>query len=593
LSSEEEGQNHPQQPFYEDEEELERDQAESMEKLDKRIGWYKAGNGDAKDHNRETWSEEKLLARYEHLREVTKKNMPHLWPGLEFALSVKTILNIKGNTLPFSGILLGPASSAKTVIVELFRGSRHTFYTDNFSPKSLVSHNSAVPKEKLREIDMLPKIKDKYFLTPELAPIFAARDDDLLQVLGILTRVADGRGYESDSGAQGHRGYNEKIMFTWLGAVVDIPYKVHKLLGTLGPKLYFFRMPRVEETEDYYHNSRSDNFIEKEQEIRTALFEYLTYFEMNPEATMEVEDGLPKISIDIDKDEELADRIIIRLSKLLARLRAIVPTWETRDTQGSEYAYTIAKVEDPSRAITQLRNLARGHALSQGRKCITIEDIPIVIHTALSTATTERVRIFETLIANKGSLTTSQICDFLNTTNPTARRTMAELKAVGLVEMEETQADDGYNQVYEITLKSEFNWFLSKQFAELIRLKEKYPPGTQPTNETSSSENNEQSGSFNQNKGIRGGENSFHPPNNVIEDSSKVLEYPPKCYHCNVNGFTNKDQYEGHVIRFHRNLPCYPGPADLEKFVLTPQGMSWEQPLPRDQYFEFELEPKK
>jgi hypothetical protein len=202
LSSEEEGQDQPQQPFYEDEEELERDQAESMEKLDKRIGWCKSGNGDGKGHNRETWSEEKLLARYEYLKYITKKNMPHLWPGLEFALSVKTILNIKGNTLPFSGILLGPASSAKTVIVELFRGSRHTFYTDNFSPKSLVSHNSAVPKEKLREIDMLPKIKDKYFLTPELAPIFAARDDDLLQVLGILTRVADGRGYESDSGAQ-------------------------------------------------------------------------------------------------------------------------------------------------------------------------------------------------------------------------------------------------------------------------------------------------------------------------------------------------------------------------------------------------------
>jgi hypothetical protein len=446
---------------------LERDQEEAVKKLDKRIGWYGPDNGNTKDRSRETWSEEKLFEKYNHLKEVTKKNMPHLWHGLEFALSVKTILNIKDNTLPFSGILLGPASSAKTVIVELFRGSKHTFYTDNFSPKSLVSHNSAVPKEKLREIDMLPKIKDKYFLTPELAPIFAARDDDLLQVLGILTRVADGRGYESDSGAQGYRGYNEKIMFTLLGAVVDIPYKVHRLLGTLGPKIYFFRMPRVEETEDYYHNTRTDNFIEKEQEIRTALFEYLTYFEMNPEATMEVEDGLPKISIDIDKDEELADRIIIRLSKLLARLRAIVPTWETKDTQGSEYAYTIAKVEDPSRAITQLRNLARGHALSQGRTHFTIQDIPIIIHTALSTASIERVRIFDILIANNGSLTTSQICEFLNTTPPTARRTMTELKATGLVQMDETKSNDGYNTTSLITLKSEFDWFLSDEFTEL------------------------------------------------------------------------------------------------------------------------------
>lgn len=105
-----------------------------------------------------------------------------------------------------------------------------------------------------------------------------------------------------------------------------------------------------------------------------------------------------------------ANTIIIRLSKLLARLRAIVPTWETKDTQGSEYSYTIAKIEDPSLKLTQLRNLTRGHALSQGRKYFTIEDIPIIIHTALSTASIERVRILDILIANKGTLTTSQIC---------------------------------------------------------------------------------------------------------------------------------------------------------------------------------------
>ena len=75
------------------------------------------------------WSTEKLLQRYEHLRQVTLENLPHLWPGLEFAIAVKTIQNIKGCNLPFAGILLGPASSQKTLIIELFRGSSNTFYT--------------------------------------------------------------------------------------------------------------------------------------------------------------------------------------------------------------------------------------------------------------------------------------------------------------------------------------------------------------------------------------------------------------------------------------------------------------------------------
>lgn len=241
------------------------------------------------------WSVSKLLEKYENLRRVTLKNIPNLWPGLEFALSVKSILNIKDCTLPFIGILLGPASSLKTVIIECFRGYRNTYYTDNFSPKSLVSHVSGKTEKQLRKDDMLPKLKNNYFLTPELAPIFSARDDDLLQLLGIITRIADGQGYESDSGTQGHRGYDEDIMFTWLGAAVDIPYKVHKLLGTLGPKLYFFRLPRIEESEDEYYKTRNESFIKKKEEIRTALHEYLVYFDVNPEAELE---------FDIHKEEE-------------------------------------------------------------------------------------------------------------------------------------------------------------------------------------------------------------------------------------------------------------------------------------------------
>jgi len=34
------------------------------------------------------------------------------------------------------------------------------------------------------------------------------------------------------------------------GAAVDIPYKVYKLLAGLGFKLYFFRLPYKEKTED-------------------------------------------------------------------------------------------------------------------------------------------------------------------------------------------------------------------------------------------------------------------------------------------------------------------------------------------------------
>jgi hypothetical protein len=130
-----------------------------------------------------------VLERYQKLKSEVEARLPSLWLGLEFILSDKSILNIKDCTLPFAGILLSYPSSMKTLGIEMSRGWRQTYYTDNFSARSFVSHSTAVTKEQLEEIDMLLKIKDKPFLTPELAPMFAAKDEDLLQGLSIVTRI--------------------------------------------------------------------------------------------------------------------------------------------------------------------------------------------------------------------------------------------------------------------------------------------------------------------------------------------------------------------------------------------------------------------
>jgi hypothetical protein len=104
---------------------------------------------------------------------------------LEFGLSIKNILHIKDCTLPFAGIILGPPSSLKTLVIELLKKQKRAspFHTHSFSPKSFVSHSTAVKREDFQLVDLLPKIKNKLFLTPEFAPIFSARDEDLLQML--------------------------------------------------------------------------------------------------------------------------------------------------------------------------------------------------------------------------------------------------------------------------------------------------------------------------------------------------------------------------------------------------------------------------
>jgi DNA-binding transcriptional ArsR family regulator len=153
----------------------------------------------------------------------------------------------------------------------------------------------------------------------------------------------------------------------------------------------------------------------------------------------------------------------VRLAQLLGYLRGVVPTWHTDDTQGSNYGYGMAIKEECDRAVRQLYNLGRGHARSQGRNYIILDDISLIIKVVLSTASIERVTIFDLLLAHGGTMTTTQIADSLNISQPTALRTMTELKALGLVQM--TNGDS--NTFAKITLEPRFRWVFEKQFLDL------------------------------------------------------------------------------------------------------------------------------
>jgi hypothetical protein len=93
--------------------------------------------------------------------------------------------------------------------------NEHIYRCDKFTPKAFVTHATNVPREKLAEIDLLPQIKNKVLVTREYAPMFRGRDDDLTDIFTILIPVLDGKGFASNSGAQGRRGYQTDIVFNW------------------------------------------------------------------------------------------------------------------------------------------------------------------------------------------------------------------------------------------------------------------------------------------------------------------------------------------------------------------------------------------
>lgn len=409
----------------------------------------------------EEW--QKLLEeKRKALKKAVDENLPQIWPALELVLSVKSILNIKDITLPLFIILLGAASSLKTVAIQLLRNAvKYVFYTDGFTPKSMVSHSTAVKREELDKIDMLPKIKNKMLLAPEMSPLFAKKDDELIETLGILTRVLDGEGLETDSGAHGHRGHTGEHMFTAIGAAIDIPFKVHKHMAYIGPKIYMLRLSKLQKNEDdYLKQLKQDSFKVKKERIQQALNDYLNVFEMCPLLVLDEKSKLPKLELSPEKDDDETLRIIVKLGILLSSLRSVVTVWSI----GDEYVHGTPIKEEPDRAIEQLRNMARGHAVFMGRNHIAKEDLSLPVKVVLSTASIDRVNIFSLLIEKKGTLKTSDIVDSFNMTPPTARYTMTELKAIGLVDIPEPKTE---TEEMQIILRDNFKWFLSEQFKKL------------------------------------------------------------------------------------------------------------------------------
>ena len=468
------------------------------------------------DLSLEEWSNT-LLEKRLLLNEKINEYFPTMTLLLDFELSVKTILNIQDITLPFMGIVFAVPSSLKTKFFRLLRKLWYSYYTDKFTARSFVSHSANVTKDKLHEIDMLPHIKDKILLTPELSALFSKKDDDVKEELGIITRVLDGEGLETNSGVHGKRGYYGNYMFTWLGAAVDIPYNIYKFMSIIGFKIYFLRLPRTEVTKDdlVEQLTSKKKFGEKIEEVEKLLLDYLSWFEICPIALGQSRNV--KIEWDTDKDDRDAIRNIAELAILLAHIRGSVLVYRSsehpefvpfnnslqtttaeaetdgkliklcekgdthyydsnKDTKQKStakiiynysegFSHRLPIIESPSRAAQQLYNLARGHALSYGRNYITKEDVSLVIKVVLSTSLIERVLVLDLLIAYKGTLTTSQITKSMRLSNDAAKRTMTEFKGLELVTMEQTS--NSSNSEFKITLDPKFKWFLSDEFKEL------------------------------------------------------------------------------------------------------------------------------
>lgn len=389
--------------------------------------------------------------------DVVEKNFPDIVSQTKILLSASATLLLKDLPNPLFLICEGAPSSEKTTAISFFYFIEGlSFKSDSFSPKSFVSHFASVSPAQLENIDLLPKIRDKIFLIPEMATVFGKRKEDLLENIGILTRILDGEGLETDSGSCGHRSYTGTFLFCIIGASTPLSKSVWNIIGKLGNRFLFCEFPSKKHTKKDLITTlfKEKNFKQKIEECRAVVHEFLNGLFSNTDCY--------SIVWNKEKDEYSVLEKIHDLSEIVRFLRSALSVWREGDDEGSEYSYSSPLTEEPYRLNSYLFDICRGHAIINGRDNITKEELPILFKVALDSMPTERRKLFRYLLERNGQLYTEDIEQKLKCSKKVALKVMKVFEILGVVELNSQKTDEPGRPETKITLKEEFKWLLEE-----------------------------------------------------------------------------------------------------------------------------------
>ncbi|TKB65673.1 MAG: hypothetical protein E8D52_14815 [Nitrospira sp.] len=391
------------------------------------------------------------------VRRTVQKHFPSLWAAVEVSLSACATLLLKDNVNPVTMIIVGPPSAGKTTVTNMFEeaqwnGQTLCYRSDGFTPASFVSHSAKASRGELEKIDLLPKIKNRVLLTPELAPIFRGDQDELTRRFATLTRVLDGQGLKTDSGTHGERGYEGEYVFVWIGATTPFDGQVWKVMAQLGSRLFFLLLDTgghstsKETLDDLIASHQGISYAVKLQECKSVTGAFLT-------ALFTHHRGPRQVEWESSHNPQVVLEGIGRFAMLIAQMR----TPYEPDSKPEK--------EDPKRANSVLYNLACGHALVHGRTVLTEADLPMVSQVALSSLPRQRRALWIAFAQQNGKpLTVQQAMTALKVCRHTAETRMKEMEWLGVA----TFTTPGNGQASTLLVHPDWSWFVSGTGREFV-----------------------------------------------------------------------------------------------------------------------------
>lgn len=372
------------------------------------------------------------------------------WKATEAVLAAHATLLL--NETASTGLVLeGPSGSGKTTVLRFFEDPEledMLYRSDDVTPASFVSHDASKSDEQLEEIDLLPRLKGKTLLSRDMATWFAGDVEMISKRMSVMTNLLDGEGYTRDTGTHGQRGYTgSEYRFNLIGASTPLPPRAWQVMGNMGNRLVFYERHGTTDLETVIDDIvEGSDYSKKVARCRKVVRDFLrqVWDETSGPASVDWEES----------PETEVKQALAFLTRLVQVGRATVKD-------------EAVQLEGPHRIGATLWTIARGRALLDGRRHVTMADMEVCARIALSTMSKERRPIIRTLLdpRARGQLTAGEIEAATGLSRPTVLNRMEEIAALGIADC--TEVDDDGRKPKVLTLRSDFGWPDSLSFPEV------------------------------------------------------------------------------------------------------------------------------